>query len=311
MGAVGPLEQFSAKTGLTVQSIVIVAGLSFIVGVMESGMQPFESPVYIAAAALTYVASTQWGLWDGLFVACGVFTVLVMGSIFRTDASLYSFMSEMPADFVLFFALGILPGFAVELYSGNTREIDAERANLRKKIAELNTRLAQVSKDKRAAADANKPDEGKWNRRGNQLGDAGRRMVAADSLTEVLETLGSTLYDSLQPERFFLAVSNGLGGLQVSRVEPAPENDLDQIAAEDAILKDVARAGKPLVLAAPGAIGSDGLSANVFVPVIVNKQLIALVGLEVSEQAAKEELDFVTIVAHLAQEVSGRFGLPS
>lgn len=309
MGAVSPLDQFSAKTGLTIQSILVVVGLGFIVGVTESGMQPFESPVYIAAAALTYVASAQWGMWDGLFVACGVFTILLMGSIFRTDASLYSFFSEMPADFVLFFALGILPGFAVELWAGNTREIDAERANIRKKIADLNVKLAQVSKEKRAQADQNKPDEGKWNRRGNQLGDAGRRMVAAESQAEVLDVFGSTLYDSLQPERFFLAVSNGMGGLQVNRVEPAMDQDLDQIAAEDQILKDVARSGKPLVLAGPSSIGPDGLSANVFVPVIVNKQVLALVGLELSEQAAKEELDFVTIVAHLAQEVSARFGL--
>lgn len=311
MAKISPLEQFTQKTGLTVQTIVVVAGLSFIVGLSESGMQPFESPVYIAAAALTYAASALWGLFDGIFCSVGILTLLAMGSIFRTDASFVSFLAEVPADLALFLSLGILPGLAVELYAGAARDVDAERAVQRKKIAELNTKLTLVGREKKAQADNTKNDDGRWNRRGNQLGDAGRRMVAAESLTEVLEILGATLNDGLQPSRFFLAVSDGSGGLSVSRVEPPPEGEPGAIAADDAMLREVARAGKPLTFAAASAVGQDGLAANVLVPVMVNKQVLALVGMEMPDATAKEELDFITIVAHLAQEVSGRFGLPA
>lgn len=311
MGKVSPLEAFTATTGLSLQSIVIVAGLSFIVGALESSMMPFESPVYIAAAALTYAASVHWGLFDGIFVATGVMALLFLGSIFRTEASLYSFMAELPADLLLFSVLGVLPGLAVELFAGSTRDLDADRATAKRRISELNTKLQIVGKDKRAQADNTKMDDGRWNRRGNQLGDAGRRMVAAESVTEVLDIVAAALNDSLQPEKFFLAVADGSGGLVLSRVEPAPETEPGPIAADDATLREVVRTGKPMTFASASAIGQDGLCANVLVPVLVNKQIIALVGLEMPETTAKEELDFVTVVAHLAQEVSGRFGLPA
>lgn len=311
MAKVSPLEQFTNATGLSLQSIVIVAGLSFIVGAMESSMLPFESPVYIAAAALTYAASVHWGLFDGIFVATGVVALLFLGSIFRTEASLFSFMSELPADLVLFAALGVLPGLAVELFAGSTRELDGERAMARRRIAELNTKLQLLGKEKRAQADNSKSDDGRWNRRGNQLGDAGRRMVAAESVTEVLEILGGALNDALQPAGFFLAVADGTGGLTVSRVEPAPDIEPGPVPADDATLREVVRAGKPMTFAAASAIGQDGLSANVLVPVLVNKQIIALVGMEMPDATAKEELDYITVVAHFAQEVSARFGLPA
>ena len=311
MAKLNPAEQFLAKLGLTAQSIVIVAGLSFIVGLSESSMEPFQSPVYIAATALTYAASTHWGLMDGVFTAVGILALLMFGSIFRTDASFFSFMQELPADFVLFLTLGLLPGLAVELFAGSTKDIDGERAVLRKRISDLNTKLQIVGKEKRAAADNTKVDDGKWNRRGNQLGDAGRRMVAAESLTEVLEILASSLYDGLTPEKFFLAVADGSGGLAISRIEPAPDAEPGAIPAEDAMLREAARSGKPMTFGAPSSIGPDGLTANVLVPIVVNKQVLALVGLEMSDAAAKEELDFITVVAHFAQEVSGRFGLPA
>ena len=312
MGRVNPLEQVFSKLGISLQSIVIVAGLSFIVGVFESSMAPFQSPVYIAAAALTYAASAQWGLMDGIFVATASFVLLMLSSIFRShEPGLYNFVSEVPADVLLFAGLGILPGFAVELFAGSTRDLDSERAVVRRKISELNTKLQQVSKEKKAASDNTKVDEGKLNRRGNQLGDVSRRMVAAESVTEVLEALGGTLFDALAPARFFLAVADGSGGMTVSRIEPSQAGEPALLPAEEPALRDATRAGKPAVLPSAIQIGPDALTANVLVPVLVNKQLIALIGLELPDFSAKDELDFITVVAHLAQEVSSRFGLPA
>jgi hypothetical protein len=309
MGRVNPIDEVFGKLGLAPQSMLIVAGLSFIVGVMESGMTPFESPVYIGAMALTYAASVQWGLMDGVFVAAGTITLLLASSIFRADASLAAFIAELPADILLFGSLGVLPGLAVELFSTSTKEQEQERAAVRRKIAELQNKLMTVGKEKRAANDGK--DDQRWNRRGNQLVDASRRMVAAESVTEVIEILSGTLEDALQPGRTFIAVANGEGGYSVSKVEPPIEADPMPIAAEEPIVKDLTKAGKPMTFPQSTPVGPDALSVNVLVPVILNKQLIAMIGLEVPEPSVKDELDFVMIVTHFAQEVSARFGLPA
>lgn len=310
MGRENPIDEVFGKLGLAPQSALIVVGLSFIVGVMETSMTPFESPVYIGAMALTYTASVQWGLMDGAFVAAGVISLLFGSSIFRTDAAPVSFLAELPADVLLFGALGLLPGLAVEIMSTSTRELEAERGPLRRKIAELQNKLMQVGKEKRAQADTPR-DEGRWNRRGNQLVDASRRMVASESLTEVLEILSGTLVDALQPGRSFIAVANGEGGLAVSRVDPPIEVDPVPIPADDPALKDLVKGGRPAAFAAAVTVGPDALGANILVPVLLNRNLIALIGLEVPEPSAKDELDFVTILTHFAQEVSTRFGLPA
>lgn len=310
MGRANPIDEVFVKLGLAPQSMLIVVGLSFIVGVMESSMTPFESPVYIGAMALTYAASVQWGLMDGVFVAAGVIALLLASSIFRSDASLVSFLSELPADVLLFGSLGLLPGLAVEIMGTSTKELEAERGPLRRKISELQNKLMAVGKEKRAQADTQK-DDGRWNRRGNQLVDASRRMVAAESLTEVLEILSGTLEDALQPGRSFIAVANGEGGLAISKVEPPIEVDPVPIPADDPVVKDLVKGGRPAAFAQSTAVGPDALSANILVPVLLNRQLIALIGLEVPEPSAKDELDFVTILTHFAQEVSARFGLPA
>ena len=312
MGRVNPLEQVMSKLGLTLQSIVIVAGLSFAVGIFENSMAPFQSVVYIAAAALTYAASVNWGLMDGVFVASGTVALLMLASIFRSkEPGLYNFIQELPADVGLFYGLGVIPGLAVELFAGSMREADAERVIVRRRISELNSKLQVVAREKKAAADTTKVDEGKLNRRGNQLAETARRMVSAESVTEVLEALSGTLYDALQPARFFLAVADGTGGLAVSRVEPALEGEPASIPAEEPALRDAIRAGKPITLPALSSIGPDQLPANLLVPVLVGKQVIALIGMELPEASAKEELDFTIVLAHLAQEVTSRFGLPA
>jgi hypothetical protein len=301
-----PVEKTSWWPSISAQSLFGLAALAAIVGMLEHPMTPFQSPVYILAVALTFAMSTQFGVQEGVFVGSGFLTLILVSSMFRSDEALGELVRELPVDLFLFGGVAVLPGFLVEMYSAATKDMEEERAVLRERNRHLAAKLQEASR-KKAEASAVPVDEARWNKRGNVLADMVRRMAGAQAQGEVVEAFADAIEAALAPSTRFLAVPDGRGGLALSRT---PEGGPEVLDPEDPAVREVVKAAKPLGWPQPREIGS-GLPATLLVPVLVKGSLVALVGLVPSAPSPKEDLDMVTVMAHLAQEVCARFGLPA
>ncbi|MBI4862383.1 MAG: hypothetical protein HY815_19310, partial [Candidatus Riflebacteria bacterium] len=280
-------------------------------GLLEDPLTPFMSWIYVLAVALIFYTSVHFGVAQALFAASGFLTLVMVGSVFRSEEAMRSLGSELPLDLFLFFSLATLPGLIVEIYEGGVRWLEEERTALKRKIQGLNVKLSEASSARRAQETA-KPlvDEQKWNRRGLALADAARRTLASGTIGEVLEALGDAFSITLSPSALIVARADKTGALVVSRAEPDGTLAGQRLDADDPALREAVRAARPHVPASPLQVGKT-MAANLLVPVIANRSLVAVVGLTFDQAAGelKDEQDCTAVLSTFAQEVIVRSGL--
>jgi len=304
-----PVDKIAQRIGLLPVSVLILTVLSFLAGLLEDPMTPFRSPTYVVAVAAIYYVSVQWGIVQGLFLSSGFLTLLLVSSVFRSPEVVTSLVAELPLDVFLFVTLAVLPGLMVEIYEGGVRVLIEQRAALQRKVRVLDAKLGDLARQKKGQDGPKLVDEKKMARRAGLLLDGVRRLVAARTVDDVTTARPDDLAGAFEPRVFFLAKPDCSGDFGVAKT--LPEGALQGVSsfpASSPLIREAVKAGRPVGLQQPLEVSPD-LSVNIVVPLVVNRSLMAVVGMSLESYDLKDDLEFAQVLVTFGQEVISRFGL--